>query len=93
MAEKSGCHCRNRPQKLKPDKTGTGARYEGIACHTLARMASKEQKEGIARVFDTLAASRIIAAVVGFSGHSIITVAQIVALCVLAPYCSPWPGI
>jgi len=35
--------------------------------------ASKEQKEGVARVFDTLAASSIIAAVVGFTGHGVMT--------------------
>jgi len=35
-------------------------------------MASKEQKEGLARVFDTLAASSMIGVVVGVSGYGAI---------------------
>jgi len=48
-------------------------------------MASKEQKEGIARVFDTITASSIIAAVVGMAGYGAIKERDIVLLCVLVP--------
>jgi len=48
-------------------------------------MASKEQLEGVARVFDTLAASSIIAAVVGFTGHGLMTSLEMIGLVVLAP--------
>jgi len=47
--------------------------------------ASKEQKEGVARVFDMLAASSIIGAVAGITGHGVITSLEISCLIVLAP--------
>jgi len=36
-------------------------------------MASKEQKEGVARVFGTLAASAIIGIAIGLSEHNVIS--------------------
>jgi len=48
-------------------------------------MASKEQTEGLARVFDTLAASMIIAVAVGLAGYGDISGRDIVVLCVLCP--------
>ena len=41
---------------------------------------SKEQKEGIARFLDTIAASAFIGAVVGTTGHSVLTVFEIIVL-------------
>lgn len=41
---------------------------------------SKEQKEGIARVLDTLAVSALIGAVVGSTGHSPLSTAEIAFL-------------
>jgi len=48
-------------------------------------MVSKEQKEGLARVFDTLAASTIIAIVVGLAGYGAMDGRDIVLLCALCP--------
>jgi len=48
-------------------------------------MASKEQKEGLARVFDTLSASSIIAIVVGLAGYGAIRVRDVALLCLLSP--------
>jgi len=48
-------------------------------------MASKEQKEGVARIFDTLAASTIIGAIVGLSGHSVMSLLEVSLLCALCP--------
>jgi len=47
-------------------------------------MASKEQKEGVARVLDTLSASSIIGASLSVSGHTIMTRAHEFTLCLLA---------
>jgi len=47
-------------------------------------MAGKEQKEGVARVFDTLTASSVIAIVVGFAGYGAIRIRDIVLLCLLS---------
>jgi len=44
-------------------------------------MLNKEQREGLARLFDTLTASAMIGLVVGWSGHTNLTVWEIVALC------------
>jgi len=48
-------------------------------------VASKEQKEGLARVFDTLAASALIASVVGLAGYGAISGRDIALLCALCP--------
>jgi len=48
-------------------------------------MAGKEQKEGVARVFDTLAASAIIGVAVGASGHSIVSLLEIGLMCTVCP--------
>jgi len=47
--------------------------------------ASKEQKEGVARVFDMLGASSIIGAVAGVTGHGVMTSLEMACLIVLAP--------
>jgi len=47
-------------------------------------MASKEQKEGVARVLDTLTASSIIGAALSVSGHAVMTKAHEITLCALA---------
>jgi len=47
-------------------------------------MASKEQKEGIARVLDTLAASSIIGLGVSVSGHTVLRMDDIIVLCFLS---------
>jgi len=47
--------------------------------------ASKEQREGVARVFDTLAASSVIGAALGITGHGVMTVLEIGCLLVLTP--------
>jgi len=44
-------------------------------------MLNKEQREGLARLFDTLSASALIGLVVGWSGHTDLTQREIVALC------------
>jgi len=49
-----------------------------------AKVASKEQKEGIARVLDTLAASSIIGLGVNVSGHTVLNVNDIIVLCFLS---------
>lgn len=41
---------------------------------------AKEQKEGIARFLDTIAPSAFIGAVVGTTGHSVLTVLEIIVL-------------
>lgn len=46
---------------------------------------TKEQKEGLARFFDTLAASAFIGAVVGATGHSALTSIEIVLLFTACP--------
>jgi len=48
-------------------------------------MASKEQLEGVARVFDALAVSSIVAASVGATGHGVMTSVEIISLVVLSP--------
>jgi len=48
-------------------------------------MASKEQKEGVARVFDTLSATAIIAASASVAGYGSIAV-NVVLLCLIAPF-------
>jgi len=48
-------------------------------------MASKEQKEGLARVFDTVAASMIIAIAAGLAGYGEISGRDIAWLCVFCP--------
>jgi len=47
--------------------------------------ASKEQKEGVARVFDTLAASSVIGAVLGITGHGVMSLLEIGCLLMLTP--------
>jgi len=47
--------------------------------------SSKEQREGIARVFDTVAASSIIGAVVGLAGYGAIKPRDIVLLLAAIP--------
>jgi len=44
-------------------------------------MLNKEQREGLARLFDTLTASALIGLVVGWSGHTDLSAWDIVALC------------
>lgn len=46
---------------------------------------SKEQKEGFARVLDTLAVSALIGAVVGSTGHSPLSTVEIVVLFAMCP--------
>jgi len=55
-------------------------------------MASKEQKEGVARVFDTITASAIIGMAIGLSGHSDMTIREILSLAGLCPilFTSSW---
>jgi|GEM_PF-1095186 len=48
-------------------------------------VASKEQKEGVARVFDTITASSIIGAVVGIAGYGSVGVRDIVLLLAATP--------
>jgi len=43
-------------------------------------MASKEQEEGVARVFGTLAASAIISIAIGLSEHNVISARDVVLL-------------
>jgi len=45
-------------------------------------MANKEQREGLARVFDTLSASSIIGIVVGLAGYGSISLRDIALLSV-----------
>jgi len=44
-------------------------------------MLNKEQREGLARLFDTLTASAVIGLVVGLSGHTDLTLLEIMCLC------------
>jgi hypothetical protein len=46
---------------------------------------TKEQSEGLARFLDTLAASAVIGAVVGATGHSDLSLAEIFGLLALCP--------
>jgi hypothetical protein len=46
---------------------------------------SKEQKEGLARVLDTLAVSAIIGALVGHAGYSLVTPIQVTLLYLASP--------
>jgi hypothetical protein len=46
---------------------------------------SKEQSEGLARFLDTLAASAVIGAVVGATGHSNLSLGEIIGLLTLCP--------
>ena len=46
---------------------------------------SKEQKEGLARFLDTIAASAVIGAVVGSTGHSPLSTVEIVVLFSVCP--------
>ncbi len=46
---------------------------------------SKEQKEGLARFLDALAAAAFIGGVVGASGHSPLTALEIAALFITCP--------
>jgi len=46
-------------------------------------MASKEQKEGVARVLDTLAASSIIGFTVSMAGYTVLTWTHEIILCLL----------
>lgn len=46
---------------------------------------SKEQKEGFARVLDTLAVSALIGAVVGSTGHSPLSTTEIIVLFAMCP--------
>jgi len=48
-------------------------------------MASKEQKEGIARVFDTLAVSAIIGFTVGITGYSLVSIRDMILLFSIIP--------
>jgi len=48
-------------------------------------MAGKEQKEGLARVFDTLAATTIMAIVAGLAGYGAIAGRDVGLLCALCP--------
>jgi len=45
-------------------------------------MLNKDQREGLARLFDTLTASAVIGLVVGWSGHTDLTELETAALCV-----------
>jgi len=51
-------------------------------------MASKEQKEGVARVFDTLCATAIIAASASIAGYGNISNNDVVLLCLISPFFS-----
>jgi hypothetical protein len=46
---------------------------------------SKDQSEGLARFIDTIAASALIGAVVGASGHSTIGPSEVAVLLVICP--------
>jgi hypothetical protein len=46
---------------------------------------SKEQKEGLARILDTLAISSLIGAIVGTAGYSQIAVRDIVLMFLICP--------
>lgn len=46
---------------------------------------SKEQKEGLARFLDTVAASAFIGAVVGSTGHSPLSTIEIIVLFAMCP--------
>jgi len=48
-------------------------------------MLNKEQREGLARLFDTLTASAVVGLVVGLSGRTVLTLWEIVALCIISP--------
>jgi len=49
-------------------------------------MAIKEQKEGIARVFDTISATSIIAAAASIAGYGSIIARDVVLLCLITPF-------
>jgi len=49
-------------------------------------MASKEQKEGVARVLDTLCATSIIAAAASIAGYGSISTKDVMLLCLLFPF-------
>jgi len=49
-------------------------------------MATKEQKEGVARVFDTIAATAIIAASASIAGYASIDTKDVILLCLIAPF-------
>lgn len=46
---------------------------------------TKEQAEGLARFTDTLASAALIGAVVGASGHSLLSRNEVIALLVICP--------
>ena len=46
---------------------------------------AKEQKEGVARFLDTIAASAVIGAVVGTTGHSVLSAFEITVLFLACP--------
>jgi len=48
-------------------------------------MLNKEQREGVARLFDTLTASAVIGLVLGVTGHTDLTGWEIFALCNTCP--------
>jgi len=48
-------------------------------------MLNKDQRDGLARLFDTLTASAMIGLVVGLTGHTDLTWREIVALCAACP--------
>jgi len=47
--------------------------------------ATKEQREGVARVFDTLAASSVIGVALGITGHGVMSAIEMGCLFVLTP--------
>jgi len=49
-------------------------------------MLNREQREGVARLFDTLTASAMIALVVGWSGHTDLTMWESIALCAICMF-------
>jgi len=49
-------------------------------------MAIKEQKEGVARVFDTLSATAIIAASASMAGYGSIAAKDVALLCFIIPF-------
>lgn len=51
----------------------------------MASKYSKEQKEGLARFLDTIAASAFIGGVVGLTGHSPLSIGEIVTLFAICP--------
>jgi len=56
--------------------------------HTTIRdwkMLNKDQRDGLARLFDTLTASAVIGLVVGSTGHTDLTWREILALCLICP--------